>query len=190
MTLPYDRSSIARGAPILAGEGALLDAHLDPVGKPTILDDIESLLKVDSGSPAAVREALAESRMRAEGIAAAISEPLEAERVAALTFAAAALAVVWLDARPGERELEQLLTRVSHHLELHASTVRIAIFLHAVRDRHVLDLPPQLGAETVLQMFCAFTPATHASLWASTPEGRLSELVRTGEGESTRRARA
>ncbi len=172
-----------------AKEDSLAAAAL-PGPELPVLDEIESSLKASARWPAPALEGVADARARAVGLAATSGAPDEAARLAGMAFTAEALAVLWLDRRPDRRDVDRLVDRVAAALALDAATVRISVFLRAIRDRHVLDLPPQLGIETVLQMLCVFTPAMSAALWTPTPEGRLSEMIRVGEGESSRRSRA
>ena len=154
----------------------------------SLLDEIEQLLH--GGRPGPAAEALDEARSRARALAATLGSPAEAERFAGLTFAAEALAASWLDRQWSAADIDRLVNALAARLEVEPAAARTAIFTRAIRDRHVLDLPPQLGAETVLQMLCAFTTTTAASLWSETADGRLAELAQTGEEESGRRRRA
>lgn len=154
-----------------------------------VLDEIELVLNAGTRSEAAVLEGIEEARSRAEGVAATVEDPADGARLAGLTFAAEVLAASWLDRRWRGRDVDRVVVKVGEILSVDPETVRIMVFLRAVRDRHVLDLPPQLGAETVLQMLCAFTPSTSASLWTAAEDGRLAETIRAGEGDSSRRTR-
>jgi signal transduction histidine kinase len=152
-----------------------------------VLDQIEALLHGET--PGAAAESLREARTRALALAATVVDPDEAARLAGLTFAAETLAASWLDRHWSAPDIDGLVEGIATRLTVDPSALRASIFMRAIRDRHVLDLPPQLGAETVLKMLCNFTGTTTASLWTETAEGRLVEMIQTGEEDSSRRRR-
>jgi signal transduction histidine kinase len=155
-----------------------------------VLDRIESLLRLRARLPAPTLESAAMARARAERLAATALDPQEANRLAALLFTSEALAASWLDRRWSQRDIDFVVEVLAEALGMDASSARLSVFLRATRDQHVLSLPAQLGAETLLLMLCTFTAATSASLWAASQDGGLSEMISTGDGESTRRTRA
>jgi signal transduction histidine kinase len=154
-----------------------------------VLDEIETALSAGTRAAPVVPEGIEEARARAEGVAATVESPVTAMRLAGLTFTAELLAASWLDRRWCQRDVDRVIGKVAEILSVDPAAARITVFLRAVRDRHVLDLPPQLGAETVLQMLCAFTASTAASLWTTSHEGRIVETIHTAEGDSSRRTR-
>jgi signal transduction histidine kinase len=153
-----------------------------------VLEEIELLLYGER--PGAAVEGLREARQRALTIAETLDDSGESARLAALTFASDTLASSWIDRQWTADEIDRLVASLAEHIGTDASTVRTHLFVRAIRDRHVLDLPPQLGAETVLKMLCTFTGTTSASLWHQSGEGRLVEMIQTGEEDSSRRRRA
>jgi signal transduction histidine kinase len=150
-----------------------------------VLDEIEALLYADR--PGAAAEGLREARLRALALAGTLDDPAESVRLAALTFAAETLAASWIDRQWSAEEIDRLVASLADHLQTAGTAVRTSMFVRAVRDRHILDLPPQLGAETVLKMLCTFTGTTSASLWHENGDGRLVEMMQTGEDDSSRR---
>ena len=153
-----------------------------------VLDEIESLLHGDV--PGAAAEGLREARARAHALGTTLADPAQGARLAGLTFAAEILAASWIDRQWSADDIERLVNGIAAGLGDDPSSVRTSVFVRAIRDRHVLDLPPQLGAETVLKMLCTFTATPTASLWTETAEGRLVEMIQTGEDDSSRRRRA
>ena len=168
-------------------DDSLAVAHASVIPMP-VLDEIELLLYGER--PGAAAEGLREARQRALALAGTLDDSGESARLAALTFAADTLSASWIDRQWGANEIDRLVTALAERLGTDATTVRTSLFVRAIRDRHVLDLPPQLGAETVLNMLCTFTGTTSASLWHENGEGRLVEMIQTGEEDSSRRRRA
>jgi signal transduction histidine kinase len=152
-----------------------------------VLDEIEALLHGDT--PGAAAEGLRDARIRAQALGATVADPAEGARLAGLTFAAELLAASWIDRQWSADDIERLIQGIAGGLGGDPASVRTSVFVRAIRDRHVLDLPPQLGAETVLKMLCTFTGTTTASLWTETADGRLIEMIQTGEDDSSRRRR-
>jgi signal transduction histidine kinase len=153
-----------------------------------VLEEIELLLYGER--PGAAVEGLREARQRALTIAETLDDSRESVRLAALTFASDTLASSWIDRQWAADEIDRLVASLAEHIATDASTVRTHLFVRAIRDRHILDLPPQLGAETVLRMLCTFTGTMSASLWHQSGEGRLVEMIQTGDEDSSRRRRA
>jgi signal transduction histidine kinase len=157
-----------------------------------VFDEIEALLGLDEQTPPPVREGVAAARRRGELLAASLIDggSDSAELVGGIVYAAEALAATWLDRRWNERVVDRFLNRLAAALGTSPGIARASVFSQAVRERHVLELPPQLGAETILQMLHTFTDMIFASLWTQTEEDRLVEMVRAGESDSSRRTRA
>ena len=153
-----------------------------------VLEEIELLLYGER--PGAAVEGLREARQRALTLAETLDDSAESARLAALTFASETLASSWIDRQWTTDEIDRLVASLAGHIGTDANTVRTHLFVRAIRDRHVLDLPPQLGAETVLKMLCTFTGTTSASLWHENGEGHLVEMIQTGDEDSSRRRRA
>jgi signal transduction histidine kinase len=170
-----------------AEDDSMAVAHAAVLPLP-VLDEIELLLHGDR--PGAAAEGLHEARGRALALSGTLDDPAEAARLAALTFASESLAASWIDRQWGSEDIDRLVASMAGHLGSDAAAVRTLVFVRAVRDRHVLDLPPQLGAETVLKMLCTFTGTTSASLWHESSDGRLVEMLQVGDEDSSRRRRA
>lgn len=151
---------------------------------------VDSLLGVDDKTPRPVRDQLTAARDRAALLAATIGDAGPAEQLGAIVYASGALAAVWLDGRWDGRAVDDFIAGLARPLAAGRDGVRTALFSQCVCERELLELPPQLCAETILQMLCAFSGAAFASLWTENSDGRLSELVQVGEGASSRRARA
>jgi signal transduction histidine kinase len=151
-------------------------------------DEIELLLFGDP--PASSADDVRRARSHAQALAATLGNPREAAALAAVTFVAETLAASWLDRQWDAAEIDRLVDGVATALAIDRTTVRTSIFCRAILDRHVLDLPPQLGAEIVLKMLCTFAPAQAASLWTASPNGRLAQMVQAGDEDSSRRGRS
>jgi signal transduction histidine kinase len=97
---------------------------------------------------------------------------------------------MWLDRGWSHDEVDAFVCRLARVLSTSDTVARAAVFSRAVHEGQVLELPPHLAAETILLMLCAFSGASSASLWTLSDDGRLADVVRTGDGEPTRRARS
>jgi signal transduction histidine kinase len=168
-------------------DSPLAVAHTSELGL-AVLDEIETLLMGDA--PGSAAEALRDARARAAALAATLPGAIEGARLAGVTFAAETLAASWIDRGWTTSDIDRLVETVAGHLEAEPKSVRTSIFVRAIRERHVLDLPPQLGAETVLMMLCTFTDTTSASLWNENADGRLMEMMQIGDQDSSRRRRS
>ena len=87
-------------------------------------------------------------------------------------------------------ELDELLKCVAETLGLDARAARVAVFVHAVADPRLLELPPRLAVETRLRLLRAFSAIAEASLWSVDADGATTCVVYVGEGPPPRRARA
>lgn len=154
------------------------------------LDDLERLLRAPADPPA-VQEAVAQARERAEELAAMVAADGDAGRLAALTFVAEAFAILWLERRWTPARLRRLVADVANVVGLSVPAAEVALFLGAVRERHLRELPPKLGIEAHLRLLLAFAPATEASLWMrDLPQDRTRCVLYLGDGKPSRRARA
>jgi signal transduction histidine kinase len=153
-----------------------------------VLDEIELLLYGER--PGAAAESVRQARAHALALSGTLGHAEEAERFAALTFASESLAASWIDRQWSTADIDRLVASMADRLNGDAAAMRIHLFVRAIRDRNVLDLPPQLGAETVLKMLCTFTGTTSASLWHENSDGRLVQMIQVGEEDSSRRRRA
>lgn len=123
---------------------------------------------------------------RTESFAAATSQSPEE---AGLGFVAEILAATWLEPGWTRRGLERLFERVAAASGLASTTARASMFVRAIRDGSLFELPPRIAIETQLQMLVSFTATDEVSLWVGGDGGRVDSLLEVGVPPS-RRARA
>lgn len=163
--------------------GPALDASR---GAPSALDALQAALGLDDETSDAAREAIGAARTRATALAAVAGEAAEAERLAGIAFAAELLAVFWLDRRWSAKDIGKFVDRVAGALELGVDTVRTSVYIRAIGERHLLELPPGLGARAVLEMLATFVPIRSASLWTTGDAGKVSSAIEAGEADGSR----
>ena len=123
---------------------------------------------------------------RTESFAAATGQSAEE---AGVGYVAEILAATWLEPGWTRRGLERLLRRVAAASAVAPSTALASIFVRAIRDGSLFELPPRIAVETQLQMLAAFTATDEVSLWVGGDGGRVDSLLEVGVAPS-RRARA
>jgi signal transduction histidine kinase len=123
---------------------------------------------------------------RTESFAAATGQSAEE---AGVGYVAEILAATWLEPGWTRRGLERLLRRVAAASAVAPSTAIASIFVRAIRDGSLFELPPRIAVETQLQMLAAFTATDEVSLWVVGDGGRVDSLLEVG-GAPSRRARA
>ena len=123
---------------------------------------------------------------RTEAFAAATGQTAEE---AGLGYVAAVLAATWLEPGWTRSGLERLFRRVAAASAMAPTTARASLFVRAIRDGLLFELPPRIAVETQLQMLAAFTATDEVSLWVGGEGGRVEALLEVGAAPS-RRARA
>jgi signal transduction histidine kinase len=123
---------------------------------------------------------------RTESFAAATGQPAEE---AGVGYVAEILAATWLEPGWTRRGLERLFRRVAAASAMAPTTARASMFVRAIRDGSLFELPPRIAVETQLQMLAAFTATDEVSLWVGGDGGRVDSLLEVGVSPS-RRARA
>ena len=85
--------------------------------------------------------------------------------------------VAWLAAerRLGRRRVDRLTRRLAKAAELPADLVRLVLYLEALREPQLLELPPEQAIEAQLMMLIGFAPVSEVSLWSAAAQ-RTSAL--------------
>ena len=123
---------------------------------------------------------------RTESFAGATGQSAEE---AGLGYVAEVLAATWLEPGWTRRGLQRLFERVAAASALGSTTARASMFVRAIRDGSLFELPPRIAIETQLQMLASFTATDEVSLWVGGDGGRVDSLLEVGVSPS-RRARA
>jgi signal transduction histidine kinase len=92
--------------------------------------------------------------------------------------------------RLGRRRVDRLTRRLARKAGLPSDLVGLALYVEALRDPQLLELPPNHAIEAQMRLLIGFAPVSEASLWMSEPNGRPRCLLLLGGGEATRRVRA
>ena len=109
--------------------------------------------------------------------------------VAAVTFVAEVVASLWLERNWTSGDVDELCGDVAAVLRRPVDAVRLAVFLAAVQEPRLLELPPRLTIETRLRMLQAFAPLEEISLWARGLDSRLVCALVLGPERPSRQAR-
>jgi len=153
----------------------------------TILPAVVSTL----GLGADEAEALyADARARGSNIARAAGNgapPTGFAETAAIANVVARLAA---ERRLGRQRVDKLSSRLATAAELPADLVRLVLYVEALREPQLLELPPDQAIEAQLRMLTSFAPVSEASLWSSQLNGRLHCVSHVGDGEPSRRVRS
>jgi signal transduction histidine kinase len=126
---------------------------------------------------------------RAKALAAAARDDEEALRSAALGFAADALTAVLVERACSNETAKEMVATAAEILEMSAATVSLELFVCAVSNPRLLELPPLLIIELQLRLLLALAPASDISLWANGPGERIRCLAHLGGAPPTRRVR-
>jgi signal transduction histidine kinase len=152
-----------------------------------VLDTIESLLAPGEGDED-LRLVFDEARRRALGILDAAGGGGEAERLAAVCFAADVLAGLASAGSWDAARVKRLTAALARATGVPAPALSAELYGQTLRSLQASDLSPDLCAEAVLTAIRAFAPVSEASLWIRRP---LMECVLfQGQGRPTRRMRA
>jgi signal transduction histidine kinase len=68
--------------------------------------------------------------------------------------------------------------------------VALVLYMQAVREPQLLELPPDEAVAAQLRILMAFAPIEQASVWSAEPNGRLRCVCHIGDRPPTRRVRA
>ena len=133
--------------------------------------------------------ALAAASSRARTLHAAGGGGQEADRSAALTFAADALAGVMLESVWPHETIADVIGRVALILDAPTASVSLELFVRAASNPHLLELPPLLTIELQLRLLLALSPISEVSLWADETDRQLRCVAHAGDAPPTRRVR-
>ncbi len=133
---------------------------------------------------------LALASERARTLFAAAGGGPEAERSAALNFAADALTGVMLESKWPPEPIAEMTGRVSLILDEPSDSVSLELFIRASSNPRLLELPPLLTVELQLRLLLALSPITEVSLWEEDSDRQLRCVGHAGEAAPTRRVRA
>jgi signal transduction histidine kinase len=153
------------------------------------LRPLRSVFRGDGGLSSHERQTIGAAAARAERLAEAGAFESTSVTTAAVGFVADVLSALWLDRRWSREGIDAIVARTAEILELPPASVRLAVYVRTLRERHLVEFPPPLAIETQLGMLIAFAPISEASVWRLTADQRLTCLVYVGEGRPGRRAR-
>jgi signal transduction histidine kinase len=141
---------------------------------------------VETSTSRALPESLLRSALdRTESFATATGQSIEE---AGTGYVAEILAATWLEPGWTPRALERLFVRIAAATAMRPTAARASIFVKAVRDGSLFELPPRIAVEAQLQMLAAFTATDEVSLWVPADGGKLDSLLEIG-GPPSRRSR-
>jgi two-component system sensor histidine kinase NreB len=92
--------------------------------------------------------------------------------------------------RLGRQRVDRLTRRLARKAGLPSDLVKLVLYVEALRDPQLLELPPDQAIEAQLRLLIGFAPVSEVSLWTSEPNGRPHCLLILGDGPATRRLRA
>jgi len=155
---------------------------------PSWLSDVESAFDPFDDHPETAA-ALAAASSRARSLHAAAGGGQEAERSAALAFAADALTGVMLETEWPHEAIAGMMARVALILDAPTESVSLELFVRAASNPRLLELPPLLTIDLQLRLLIALSPITEVSLWADEPDRQLRCVAHAGDAAPTRRVR-
>jgi signal transduction histidine kinase len=132
---------------------------------------------------------LADAGHRGTGLARAAGGGAAAARLAETAAVAQVLAGLAASNRLGRQRVDKLTRRLASKTGLPADLVELVLYVEALRDPQLLELPPDQSVEAQLGLLIGFAPVSEVSLWASGPNGRPHCLLLLGGGPATRRVR-
>jgi signal transduction histidine kinase len=133
--------------------------------------------------------ALAAASSRARTLYAAGGSGPEAERSAAIAFAADALTGVMLESESAHESIAEVMGRVALILDTPTDSISLELFVRAASNPHLLELPPLLTIELQLRLLLALSPISEVSLWADQTDRQLRCVAHAGDAAPTRRVR-
>jgi len=115
----------------------------------------------------------------------------EMRRSAAVEFLGDAVATLALDGAWEKGAAREAVSASAPVFDMAPGAALLAVFLRALTNSDVGQLPPQIATELFLWLLVELGPAEAASLWAATgPSGRVACLAAAGEAPKSRRFRA
>ena len=189
VSIPPIADLTGRAAQATAG-GHLRDLSFAPdtALAPGWLDAVESAFDpFDDHPETAAALALASSRART--LHAAAGGGIDADRSAALAFAADALTGVMLESTWPQHTISELTAKVSLILDAPMESTALELFVRAASNPRLLELPPLLTIELQLRLLLALSPITEVSLWADDTSRQLRCVAHAGDAAPTRRVR-
>jgi signal transduction histidine kinase len=166
-------------------------AHLhvpEPLPAPDPIDELESAFSHFNGHPDTA-PAFRAAADRARALAEAAEDEADALHSAALGFAADALTAVIVERASSSETADEMVATTAQLLEISPATASVEIFVRAVSNPRLLELPPLLTIELQLRLLLALAPISDVSLWTDGPLGRLRCLSHLGSSVPTRRIR-
>jgi signal transduction histidine kinase len=147
----------------------------------------EAIERVRRAFAAAAADVVDAAEVRTRDIEAASTSP---DSRAALLFAADALTAVALDCGWSACDVELLIDEAAQACDVSRDEARRTIFLSAVHNPRLLDLPPRLAMEFQLRLLAALAPLQEVTLWTGSESTRSECVVEVGTEAPTRRVRA
>ncbi len=156
---------------------------------PSWLDEVEAAFDPFDDHPETAA-ALAVASSRARTLHAAAGGGEDADRSAALTFAADALTGVMLESAWPHDTISEMTARVALILDAPMESTTLELFVRAASNPRLLELPPLLTIELQLRLLLALSPITEVSLWADETNRQLRCVAHAGDAAPTRDDRA
>jgi signal transduction histidine kinase len=181
-------ANLAERAAQAAARARPLALAPQPASVPSWLDEVEAAFDSFDDHPETAA-ALATASTRARTLHAAAGGGEEAERSAALAFAADALTGVMLEQAWPHGTIAEMTARVALILDAPADSVSLELFVRAASNPRLLELPPLLTIELQLRLLLALSPITEVSLWADETNLQLRCVAHAGDAAPTRRVR-
>lgn len=173
------------------GTARLLPVALAPesADAPSWLSDVEAVFdQFDDDAETAAALARASTRARAFRAAAGGGE--EAERSAALGFAADALTGLMLEGDRSHEIAAEMMAKVSLALDAATDLISLDVFVRASSSPRLLELPPLLTIELQLRLLLALSPISAVCLWTEETNAQPRCVAHAGDVPPTRRVRS
>jgi signal transduction histidine kinase len=178
----------ARSAEAVGTTDALPHVPTLAAATPLWIDELERAFARFDGHPDTAAGFLAAGE-RARAVAEAALGDEDALRSAALGFAADALTAITVERAPSTETAQEMVATTAEILGIAPATVSVELFLRAVSNPRLLELPPLLTVELQLRLLLALAPISDVSLWTDGPVQRLRCIAHLGGSPPTRRVR-
>jgi signal transduction histidine kinase len=155
---------------------------------PLWIDQLEAAFLHFDGHPDTAA-AFGAAGKRARALAEAAQGDDQALRSAALGFAADALTAIIVERACSHETAKEMVATTAGILGVSQAAVSVELFVRAVSNPRLLELPPLLTVELQLRLLLALAPTSDVSLWAEGPAERLRCLAHLGNCAPTRRVR-
>jgi signal transduction histidine kinase len=126
---------------------------------------------------------------RAHALVEAAGGGDEAQRSAALAFAADALAAVAPERATLTETIDEMVATLARILEIAPKAAALELFLRAAANPRLHELPPLLTLDLQLQLLLSLAPISDVSLWVHGRAQSVTCLAHVGEASPTRRVR-